>query len=69
MQQTLHRYHLDEASFQLFNKTAGYYFSDQVITPSYVEKVVHLVERLLQEEFICDLQRILSFKGGCRVRK
>lgn len=53
VQQTLYRYHLDEASFQLFN-----YISDQVIIPSYIEKVVHLVERLLPEELNCDLQRI-----------
>ncbi|MFL0373769.1 DUF6886 family protein [Paenibacillus amylolyticus] len=58
VQQTLYRYHLDEASFQLFNNTAGYYISDQVIIPSYIEKVVHLVERLLPEELNCDLQRI-----------
>ncbi|WP_342555619.1 DUF6886 family protein [Paenibacillus sp. FSL R7-0652] len=45
--QSLYRYHLDEASFQLFDETAGYYISDQVITPSCVEKIDHLVERLL----------------------
>nr|WP_261771632.1 DUF6886 family protein [Paenibacillus xylanexedens] len=43
----LYRYHLDAASFKLFDETAGYYISDQVVTPSYIEKIDHLVERLL----------------------
>jgi hypothetical protein len=47
IQQTLYRYHMDEASFKLFDETAGYYISDQVIIPSYIEKIDHLVERLL----------------------
>ncbi|CAI6036186.1 hypothetical protein PAECIP112173_00828 [Paenibacillus sp. JJ-100] len=47
VQQTLYRYHLEDPSFKLFDETAGYYISDQVITPRYIEKIDHLVERLL----------------------
>ncbi|PYE50055.1 hypothetical protein HUB98_28715 [Paenibacillus barcinonensis] len=45
--QTLHRYHFPEISFRLFDETAGYYISDQVITPSCIERIDHLMDRLI----------------------
>ncbi|MBU5351129.1 hypothetical protein KQI74_02485 [Paenibacillus barcinonensis] len=45
--QTLYRYHLPEATFRLFDETAGYYISEQVIIPSCIEKIDYLVERLI----------------------
>lgn len=47
--QIIFRYRFDEEGFELFDKTAGYYISRQVVKPKSVEKYENLLERLLQK--------------------
>lgn len=45
--QIIFRYCFDDESFELFDKTAGYYISRQIVKPLSVEKYENLLERLL----------------------
>ncbi|MDQ8739097.1 hypothetical protein RCO25_32190 [Paenibacillus sp. LHD-38] len=47
--QTLFRYCFDDEEFELFDKTAGYYISRQVVKPKSIEKYENLLERLFQK--------------------
>jgi len=47
--QTLFRYSFEDESFELFDKTAGYYISHQVVEPITVQIYGDLIERLIQK--------------------
>lgn len=47
--QSLYKYYFEEDSFELFDKTAGYYISYQAVKPISIEKIDNLVERLLSK--------------------
>ncbi|WP_217597712.1 DUF6886 family protein [Cohnella sp. GbtcB17] len=47
--QTLFRYCFDDEGFALFDATAGYYISRQVVQPKKVEVYGNLIERLIQK--------------------
>lgn len=47
--QSLYKYHFEEDSFELFDKTAGYYISYEVVRPICIEKIDNLVERLIRK--------------------
>ncbi|MCS7463340.1 hypothetical protein N0M98_24770 [Paenibacillus doosanensis] len=44
---TLYRYSFDEAGFELFDKTAGYYISRETTFPVEVERIDGLLDRLV----------------------
>ncbi|ANE48935.1 hypothetical protein SY83_14550 [Paenibacillus swuensis] len=45
---TLYRYTLPGESFKLFDETAGYYISEQKVTPIVITAMDHLLEKLLE---------------------
>lgn len=47
--QTIFRYSFEDESFELFDKTAGYYISHQVVVPKAVQIYGDLIERLIQK--------------------
>ncbi|CAH1198878.1 hypothetical protein PAECIP111893_01147 [Paenibacillus plantiphilus] len=47
MNTTTYRYRMPADSFQLFDRTAGYYISTQTIVPEEVEPLNNLVDRLI----------------------
>ncbi|MEK8129012.1 DUF6886 family protein [Paenibacillus filicis] len=47
--QTLFRYSFDDEGFELFDQTAGYYISRQVVKPKFMEIYNNLLERLIQK--------------------
>jgi len=47
--QILFRYCFVDDEFELFDKTAGYYISRQVVKPTSIEKYENLLERLFQK--------------------
>ncbi|WP_054958517.1 DUF6886 family protein [Paenibacillus dakarensis] len=49
IEQTLFKYHFKDDGFELFDKTAGYYISYQVVKPIVIEKVDKLIERLISK--------------------
>jgi len=49
IEKTLYKYHFEDDGFELFDKTAGYYISYQVVKPIGIEKVDKLVERHLSK--------------------
>ncbi|SEM04455.1 hypothetical protein SAMN04488688_10874 [Paenibacillus sp. cl141a] len=49
IEQSLYKYHFKDDGFELFDKTAGYYISYQVVKPIGIEKVDKLVERLISK--------------------
>lgn len=48
-QQTIFRYCFDDEGFELFDKTAGYYISQQVVNPKSVDTYGNLLERLIKK--------------------
>ncbi|OMF36938.1 hypothetical protein BK133_08475 [Paenibacillus sp. FSL H8-0548] len=48
-EQMLYRYHFHEDSFELMDKTAGYYVSHQTVIPLQVEPIDRLMDRLLEK--------------------
>lgn len=47
--QTMFRYSFEDDGFEVFDKTAGYYISHQVVKPKSVEVYGDLIERLIQK--------------------
>jgi len=47
--QIIFRYCFDDEGFRLFDKTAGYYISPQVVEPKSVDTYENLIERLIQK--------------------
>lgn len=47
--QILFRYSFDDEGFELFDKTAGYYISHQVVEPKTTQMYGDLIERLIQK--------------------
>lgn len=49
LKQTIYRYCFDDEAFELFDKTAVFYISRQVVKPKSVDTYGDLLERLIQK--------------------